>query len=162
MGKQEFIQALTSIYQSSKLNLKLSFETQSFNPKISISTIVFLQSLLVYCSQDYIFKTSVMDIIKPPNHCIKVKWEGMKMYLHSMHQVIVMLLFTESTENVFKSSELLFLLKTTHLSCQPMKYRKNFPISSCKIWKSFKALLGTREKLLRLYLYQKSQEVISS
>ena len=72
MGKQEFIQALTSIYQSSKLNLKLSFETQSFNPKISISTIVFLQSLLVYCSQDYIFKTSVMDIIKPPNHCIKV------------------------------------------------------------------------------------------
>ena len=47
-GIRNQIGLIQLVYQRSKLNLKLSFETQSFKPKISISTIVFLQSLLVH------------------------------------------------------------------------------------------------------------------
>ena len=64
LSMQGFIKG---VYRRSKLNLKLIFEIQFFKPKISISTIAFLRSLLVYCSQDYTLKTSVMVIIKQPH-----------------------------------------------------------------------------------------------
>ena len=80
------------------------------------------------------------------------------MYLRSAQRVIIMLL-TENTENIFKSSELLLLLIATHLPCLLTKCR--LLISSYEILKCSKTLLGTKDKMFRLHLDQKSQEVTS-
>ena len=71
---------------------------------------------------------------------------GVEIYLHSLQRVVIIMYLL--TENVFKSSELLVLLKATQLPRLLTKYRKNFIVSSCEIRKSSKTLLGTRNKCL--------------